>query len=183
MWARRIVPYLNPRSRPRCLRRVPKSTSSTQTSFSLNPPIESKSLLKHQNIPALTRCHRTKGKTTMRLHAIPKDHRSGTILTPPPMYRRVLSVRTTSTSMFRDITLSASIVTIISPVAAETPAFRILLKLRASSRTMRQPNETAISSVRSLHRFRTTMCSKSIAACFADSNTEETHAAICLSSL
>ena len=61
--------------------------------------------------------------------------------------------------MLADMRLSASMVTMTSPVAARAAALRIVAKFRLSSWTTLAPCATAISSVRSVQRLMATMTS------------------------
>ena len=97
--------------------------------------------------------------TTARVARMPADMRSGRTLVAPPTYRPVASARSISRKVAGDITQSASMVTMTSPVATAAPALRTAEMLRASLSTTTAPASWASVTVASVQRFATTITS------------------------
>ncbi|MNC22892.1 hypothetical protein D3C75_709000 [compost metagenome] len=155
------MPYFKPERLPQRLSLQAKSASSAISSFSSNPPIASKSCLRHQKMPTeIAPYLMAIGRRRLSAEtAMPRLIRSNLPLEPPPTYRPVDRRRCTSSSRFVVIRLSASMVTRVSPLAAAAPLLRICDRFLRSSLTMTQPRERAIASVPSVQRFRTTITS------------------------
>lgn len=122
-------------------------------------PMASKSSREHQNMtpPILDKV--VAEVTANVVIARPSDVRSNTNRHPPPTYVPDCARRSTSTNPSGCMIVSASMVTMISPVEAATPALRVALRFRCPSRTTTAPDAAAIDSVRSVQRLATTTIS------------------------
>ena len=96
---------------------------------------------------------------TALVRASPSDLRSSTKRLPPPTNRPSLASWSISTNASGCSTVSASMVTTISPADAATPALRVAAMLRCPSITTVAPASVAMASVRSVQRLAATTTS------------------------
>ena len=142
----RIVAKRRPVALPRALSRLAKSRSSTLTSRSSNPPIDSKSSRRHHSTAADSPCHQHEAED----HSRDRDAERPALRSNDGASPDVAAGADQAVDRAASSATSASIVTMTSPVdAAAAAVLRMRARLRLSSVTTTAPHAHAISSVRS----------------------------------